>query len=114
MKHDKSWSYDQIINIKGAQWGQAKEIRVGVRDLSITDKEDSENIRLRKRKDGLEIRVYSRIQTISQSKSQRCDLGHDHPAVIEKTFQWMSMEIPPDVALQLSEWLTDGHYKWKD
>lgn len=113
MKHDKSWSFDQIVKLKKGYYHDPQEVRVGVRDLSIITADDKENIRFRKCKEGLEIRVYSRRPLVKMSEFKECDMGHKHQVVSERQFCWLSMTIPVAVLGQFQEWLTDGHYKWK-
>ena len=116
MRHDKSWSFDQIMKLKGSEsdYGAPREFRIGVRDLSIIDSEDRHNVRFRKSKDGVELRIYSRIVVVKGLKRETCDLGHEHHVTTEKTFCWFNMTLTPKMLGQLQEWLTDGHHKWRD
>jgi hypothetical protein len=113
MKHEKGWSFEQLMKIPHASWGAPKDIRVGVRDLSITDSDDKENIRFRKSKDGLSIRVYKRDYLVKKEGHETCDLGHRHPVAVEQTFHWFEMTLTPQMVAQFQEWLTDGHHKWR-
>lgn len=109
----KSISYNQILKIKHPDWDQPSEIRVGVRDLSLIFENDQQDIRFRKSKTGIEIRIYSKKHSINEEIYEDCNMGHRHPIANKKQLIWISVALTAEQVGEFREWLTDGHHKWK-
>ncbi len=106
-------SFDQIIKKKPSEvrYDEPYEIRAGVRDLSLVSGDDRVDLRFRKKKQGMEVRVYSRGPSKPASfKVQRetCNLGHTHEVMEEKRFHWATLSFNREQFDSFVEWINHG------